>query len=121
MTITTVFADSCMPANWTEADWQEASKVRQLRWRGDRMTLAEAAKAFSEFTDGYNEFNYTLLEKLDAAFPGEIEITPARESSVAVYLHIPDNLKERVEHFVAEHFSADEVDFEDGLLRIWWD
>ena len=130
-----VYADAVIP-NMTEAQWTEAGKQRQLNWHGERMPLAEAAVLYAKIVEGYNDFKPDAIAKLQAEFPDAgIEVTPARESSVAVYLHIPDEFKERVEAFVREHLSANEVDtvtefswmqpgeaqLKDKTLRVWWD
>lgn len=130
-----VYADAVIP-NMTEAQWTEASKQRQLNWHGERMPLSEAAELYAKIIEGYNDFKPDAIAKLQAEFPDAgIEVTPARESSVAVYLHIPDGLQDRVKAFVLKHLSAAEVDtvtefscLQDGEtklkgkgLRIWWD
>jgi len=112
----------------------EAMKTRQLYWHGERIPLSEAAEAYALISQGYNEFKPNMLAKLLKAFPDGIEVTPAREASVAVYLHLL-TLPRDVKLFVDKHFNADEVDvvdhftcLQDGeveldgeALRIWWD
>ena len=132
-----VYADAVIH-NMTDEDWEKASKLRQLNWHGERMPLAEAAKAYATICDGYNDFKPNVLAKLLAAFPNDgIEVTPARESSVAVYLHIPKGgtVPARVKVFILKRFDAKEVDIVDRFtclqdgeaeldgeaLRIWWD
>jgi len=62
---------------------------------------------------------------LQKAFPDcGIEVTPAREYSVAIYLHVPDKngLRQRVENFVHDKFQADSISWQrDGALYVWWD
>lgn len=121
----TVYADAVF-ANMTDADWPVVSRKRRLTWRSaQRLSLADAARCYGQMVGSYNEFRPSLLSDLLKAFPNEgIEVTPAREYSVAVYLHIPDagDLRSRVESFAREHFLADEVDWEEpGTLRCWWD
>ena len=130
-----VYADAVIH-DMTDEQWTEASKQRQLDWHGERMPLAEAAELYSKICDGYNEFKPDMLAKLQAEFSDAgIEVTPARESSVAVYLYIPDEFKDRVKAFILKRLSADEVDtvtrftcLQDGeaelvgeALRVWWD
>ena len=131
-----VYADAVCDGMPTEDDY----KLRSLHWHGPRVSLAEAAELYAEI-DSYNEFRHDMIAKLAAQFPHDgIEATPAREYSVAVYLHFPtsfvtDVLKRDVRRFVEENFKADEIDtvtkfscLQDGedelngeALRIWWD
>lgn len=103
--------------------FEETADLRSLRWRGERTTLADAAKMFAEIRFGYNEFSPNMLAGLLAAFPEGIEATPAREYSVAVYLHpLTPDIREELKAFVLSHFHADEVDWEtETSLRVWWD
>ena len=75
--------------------------------------------------EGYNEFQPYMIVHLGAVFADcDIEVTPAREFSVAVYLHVPNKpgLRRRVEAFVQTNFRADVVAWQDdGTLRVWWD
>lgn len=114
----------------------EVYKRRSLHWHGQRVSLADAVEAFALIEDGYNAFNSETLAKLQAEFPDAgIQVTPAREGSVAVYLYIPDGLKDRVKAFILEFLSADEVaivtqfsclqpgepELVGEALRVWWD
>ena len=113
-------------------------KKRSLHWHGERVSLADAVEAFALIEDGYNEFNSETLAKLQTEFPDAgIEVTPAREGSVAVYLHIPagKTLTDRVKAWIKRNLRADEIDIvtkfsclQDGeaelvgeALRVWWD
>ncbi|KKL03904.1 hypothetical protein LCGC14_2621470 [marine sediment metagenome] len=113
-------------------------KTRSLYWHGPRIPLAEAAELYAQIEDGYNEFEHDAIARLAAEFPDAgIEVTPAREGSVAIYLHIPadSTVMERVWAFCSEKLAADEIDvvtkftcLQDGetelegeALRIWWD
>ena len=125
----TVYADAVAPC-LTEAVWEEAAQKRTLKWRSERrIPLRDAATCYAQIVDGYNEFQPNMIADLHAAFTDcGIEATPAREYSVAVYLHIPvldveeQPLRKRVERFVRKHFEADEVKWQsDESLRIWWD
>ena len=121
----TVYADAVAPC-LTEAVWQEVSARRRLEWRGDRrIPLQDAAVCYAQILHGYNAFQSDMIANLDAVFADcGIEVTLAREFSVAVYLHVPDKpgLRERVEKFVQDNFQADVVSWQDGgTLRVWWD
>ena len=120
-----VYADAVAPC-LTEAAWEEAAKKRTLEWRSERrIPLRDAAVCYAQIVDGYNEFQAQMIADLHTAFADcGIEATPAREYSVAVYLHVPDKpgLRKRVERFVRANFQADEVSWQDsGTLRVWWD
>ncbi len=121
----TVYADAVVEC-LTEAAWQEASQKRTLKWRSDRrIPLQDAAVCYAAIVEGYNEFQPSMIADLYAAFADcGIEVTPAREYSVAVYLHVPDKpgLRKRVEEFVRANFQADVVSWQDGgTLHVWWD
>lgn len=124
-----VYADAVVEC-LTDAIWQHLVKKRQLEWRSERrIPLQDAAVCYAQIMHGYNAFQPTMIGDLQIAFPDAgIEVTPAREYSVVVYLHIPvldmeeQSLRKRVERFVRKHFEADEVKWQrDESLRIWWD
>lgn len=127
-----VYADVVEPT----LPYAEAYNRRSIYWHGERVSLDDAFAAFALLKEGYNDFDSEVLMELIAAFPDAgIEVTPAREGSVAVYLHIPNKFKARVKAFVLVHFLADEVGIvtnfsclQDGetelvgeALRVWWD
>ena len=132
------YADAVIP-DMTREQFEMASEERQLDWRGERMSLANAAKLYAKIRDGYNDFEPNMLAMLQGGFPhAGIEVTPAREGSVAVYLHIPKctatDMRYMIRQYVEQHFKATEVDVvtefpclegETELvgeaLRIWWD
>ena len=119
------YADAVIPI-MTDAQWQEAARIRQLEWKSPRrLSLADAVTCYDQMASSYNEFHPGVLRDLNAAFGNDgIQVTPAREMSVAVYLHIPDagDLRSRVETFAREHFIADDVAWtKPGTLRCWWD
>ena len=121
----TVYADAVVEC-LTEAVWQEVAARRQLEWRSERrIPLQDAAVCYAQILHGYNEFQPHMIADLHAAFADcGIEATPAREYSVGVYLHVPDNpgLRKRVEGFVRASFQADLVSWQDsGTLHVWWD
>lgn len=124
-----VYADAVK--NHTDKEGEK----RQLHWHGPKVSLAEAAKLYALIEDGYNNFEPDMLAKLLAEFPdGGIEVTPAREGSPVVYLHIPDRSADP-RPFIRVFFNADEVDIVDHFtclqegetelvgkaLRVWWD
>ena len=120
-----VYADAVVEC-LTEAVWQDVVTRRQLEWRSEcRIPLRDAAACYAQIVHGYNEFQPQMIADLHTAFADcGIEATPAREYSVAVYLHVPDKpgLRKRVERFVRANFQADEVSWQDsGTLRVWWD
>lgn len=124
-----VYADAVVEC-LTEAAWEEAAQKRTLEWKSDRrIPLEDAAACYAQIVDGYNAFQPHMIADLNAKFADcGIEVTPAREYSVAVYVHIPvldmedRPLRKRVERFVRRHFEADAVMWQsDGSLRIWWD
>lgn len=118
------YADA-LPECQTETQWAQASRIRRLMWRSKRrVSLANAARLYGQLGT-YNAFRPEMVSDLYAAFPDDgIQVTPAREYSVAVYLHVPaaGNLRSQVERFVRTHFEADEVHWEsEDTLRVWWD
>ncbi len=131
-----VYADAVI-RDMTDEQCKVAVKERQLHWHGERITLAEAAEIYATICQGYNEFKPNMLKRLLVVCPDVgIEVTPAREGSVAVYLHIPTGRQQKsVEAWVKKMLNADEVDvvdhftcLQDGeeeldgeALRIWWD
>lgn len=114
-------------------------ETEKMVWRSPlRLSLAEAIKCYGQMKETYNEFKPALLRRLLKAFPNHgIEVTPAREYSVAVYLHIPDveGLRARVREWIEKNWGADEVHWmaptsatglvfahsEGKTLRCWWD
>ena len=121
----TTYAD-CMTPDVTDEQWDQVSKIRKLEWKADRpISLADAAKCYGQMAINYNEFRANMIQRLHKAFPDAgILATPAREMSVALYLHIPDapGLRQAVEAFVSRGFKADTIEWEeDGTLYCWWD
>lgn len=125
-----VYADCIIDPD--DPDMGKAMRGRTLQWRGDRISLPDAAWWYSQLPEceGYNP---SVLPGLLAEFPftaddpGErfIEVTPAREYSTCMYLHVADEMRDKVEAFVRENFGADEVNWQrvcgSDTLRIWWD
>ena len=121
----TVYADAVVECLTNEA-WEEAAQERTLKWQSERrIPLQDAAVCYAQIVESYNEFQPSMIANLDAVFADcGIEVTPARELSVAVYLHVPDKpgLRKRVEGFVRANFQADLVSWQDsGTLHVWWD
>jgi hypothetical protein len=121
----TTYAD-CMVRRLTPAVWRRVAQKRRLQWKSDiRLSLPDAALCYGQMKTNYNLFEPRFIADLAEAFPdADITVTPAREYSVAVYLHVPDvaDLRQRVEQFVNERFSADEVLWQTPeTLLCWWD
>lgn len=121
----TTYADATLP-NMSDAQWQVAASKRRLTWKSPhRLSLSDAVKCYGQIAVNYNEFHAGLIRAFHCAFRDDgIQVTPAREMSVAIYLHVPNagDLRSRVESFCRERFNADDVDWtEDGTLRCWWD
>lgn len=119
------YAD-CMTQELTDEVWEQVSRVRKLEWKADQpISLADAVKCYGQMATSYNEFKPGVLKSLQKAFPDAgITVTPSREFSVAVYLHIPDapGLRQEVEAFITRRFRADTIEWEeDGTLHVWWD
>lgn len=119
------YADAVTAWNSHE-EWEALAQRRRLTWMAPRrIPLSEAARCYAQIVGGYNAFRPNMIPQLSAKFPSDrIEVTPAREYSVAVYLHVPDDrgLRDRVETFVNNRFDADVVSWVDeSTLRIWWD
>ncbi len=122
-----VYADALIDLDLPDDEVEVAQKIahpkRKLQWKGTRMPLDQAAELYALMKWGYNNFEPDMLDKLWQAYPdGGIEVTPARESSPAVYLHVPIGQRRQVRVFVEKHFHAGEVDWEQAdTLRVWWD
>ena len=130
MTITAkfrkVYADAVISPDLPLLQWDAAQKVaqakRELKWKGDFIPLADAAKLYSMIEGGYNEFTPDMFANLDKAFPNAgIEVAPAREGSVAAYLTIPVASRTEVESYIEEHWNPDESEWNGETLRVWWD
>ena len=114
-----------MPMRWSSASPTRHGKRLPRRKSERRIPLQDAAVCYAQIVDGYNEFRPHMIVDLNAKFADcGIEVTPAREYSVGVYLHVPDKagLRKRVEGFVQANFQADLVKWQDdGTLHVWWD
>ncbi len=120
----TTYADALDP-EMSHDEWTRASQKRRLVWRHSRRVPLElAARLYGELST-YNEFRPSMIEALHRAFAGDgITVTPGRDYSVVIYLHVPDRaaLRERVEGFVRSRLRPDEISWEkDETLRVWWD
>jgi len=110
---------------------------RNLNWMGSvYMTPAEWTESAELFVPGYNEFDAMQVGNWLATFPG-IQVLPARESSVALYVKGDGKtLQAMAESARArDGAKADEVSFESeaggtsmsaeyeegNVLRLWWD
>ena len=121
----TVYADAVVEC-LTEAAWQEAARKRTLEWRSERrIPLQDAAICYAQIVDGYNAFRPSMISDLHKSFADVgIEVTPVREYSVGIYLHVPNKpgLRKRVERFVKANFEADLVSWKESeTLHVWWD
>jgi hypothetical protein len=119
------YAD-CMQAELTNEEWEKVAQIRQLEWKADApLSLADAARCYGQMATSYNEFRPGMIKSLHKQFPDAgIQVTAAREYSVAAYLHVPDapGLRQKVEAFVLRRFKADSVEWQaDSSLRCWWD
>ena len=120
-----VYADAVN--EWqTPDEWKALDARRCLKWRAARrIPLANASWLYSLMSHGYNLYQPHMIPHLWSAFHGDkIEVTPVREYSVGILLHVPDRpgLRQRVEAFAIQHFEADVVEWnDDGTLHIWWD
>jgi len=94
-----------------------ADNQRNLDWRHDEwLTLPEAVSAIRAIGQ-YNLFRpESVLVTLGYCVPKAL-IQPAREGSVALYLKCAE---EEAQALKGE-LSADEFDYTDGVLRLWWD
>ena len=121
----TAYADAVVEC-LTHETFEEASRIRQLQWKAPRrISLKDAADCYASILHGYNEFQPSMIADLHSEFSDcGIEVTPVREYSVGVYLHVPDKpgLRKRVEKHVQANFQADLVKWQDsGTLHVWWD
>ena len=122
-TMTTIdkFQEVYADAQGDDRTFEENEKIRSLTWYGERAPLADVAPMYATIRPGYNEFDPSMIPHLLAEFPEGIDATPAREGSVAIYLHPTPDLAKKLETFVQEHLKADEVDWDETTLRVWWD
>ena len=119
------YADATSPDE-SEAARRGALLKRRMEWRAERqISLSQAKRCYAQIHYSYNEFRPAMIAALCRAFSGDgITVTAAREFSVAIYLHVPDQrgLRTRVEDFVRSVLQADAVAWtEPGTLRVWWD
>lgn len=132
-----VYADAV--TEYSQSNSDANMRKRELQWTHDqRVPLQEAADAYAQIMEGYNEFRPNMIADLLAEVQTAMDLSPdcaitatvARAYSVCIYLHVPDKqgLRKRVEAFVRAYFNADEIDWKDadskddpGTLRVWWD
>jgi len=88
--------------------------IRQLEFKASEAVPPDEAEMIARcaIPDGYNAFRPHLLGK----FPPDCQITFAREYSVCLYV-TPGDLPLPTDCAL----GCDEYDFEDGILRVWWD
>lgn len=117
------YADCLEKCNVDGDEYQKSLSIRRLDWKSNtKITLEEAVKCYQVIDDGYNDFSVKLLEDLAEKFSNKgIMVTCAREGSVCIYLHIPEQIKHEVEVYCLRNMDASEVDWENDALRVWWD
>lgn len=72
--------------------------------------------------DTYNEFKAERVAKWLTKWSGEIEVQPAREYSVALYIKGPADVLAAMQKAAKRGTKADDFDLQaDGTLRLWWD
>ena len=120
----TTYADALEP-EMTNEQWDRASRRRRLVWRHPRQVSLGLAARLYGILAVYNEFRPGMIKALQMAFARDgITVTPGRDYSVVIFLHVPNRaaLRERVEGFVRDNLNTDELSWEkDGELRLWWD
>lgn len=106
------YADCGIMEESSDEAWGEFEKRRNLNYRASQAVDKQTAKALLEkAVVGYNGFTPDLLDHL----PDDCEVTIAREGSVCLYVK-GDNLP--VDDLTS---IADECNFKNGELRLWWD
>lgn len=109
-------------------DVEFVQQFKKMHARGRPMSVADWTETMKQalvanYPDGdltYNEFDLRKVSKALQAVPG-VEVAPAREYSVAVYVTGPQDALNKV-FKLGKRLRADEVDFqEDGSVRLWWD
>jgi len=107
-----------------------------MRWHAKKFyNIGEAIKAIILSIDAWNRFSTKeLADTLMTAISGDVEICPAKEYSVAMYMKGNDEIIEKIENIL----KPDEFDFVDdkyvsvnaslkipahliGSYRFWWD
>ena len=85
-----VYADAVNEWNSPE-EWEALAVRRSLEWKAcRRIPLANASWCYSLISE-YNEYRAHMIPHLWAMFHSDkIEVTPVREYSVGIYLHVPD-------------------------------
>ena len=96
--------------------------VRSLQWRSSKwMKPAEWAEQMKTICPEYNAFHAGKVGAFLSRFNG-VELQPAREYSVCVYLKGDSAELSQIETQAKRAMHASEVDMqEDGTLRLWWD
>lgn len=96
--------------------------ARNLEWRCSRwMSPGECGAQFAAICPEYNQFHASKVCAWLSQFPG-VEVQPAREHSVTLYLKGKPEELAQIEHQARGLIHADEVDMQmDGTLRLWWD
>lgn len=115
------FAKNMMAkGQWTRSidEWQ-ATMVAALQ---ANLQVSDMPKSdIDPKDDTYNEFKAATVAKWLKKWAGKIEVQPAREYSVALYIKGDAEVLKDMED-TAARVKADEIAIQsDGTLRLWWD
>jgi hypothetical protein len=98
-------------ANTRSLQWRSAKWMKPAEWAGQMKTVCPE----------YNGFHAGKVGSWLSRFGG-VEVQPAREYSVCVYLKGDPKELATIERQAKQAIHADEVDMQqDGTLRLWWD
>jgi hypothetical protein len=104
-----------------DLDEDVANEQRMLDWRSTEwLSVQDAVMKFRAYCPEYNEFTAERLKALNT-LGKDVQVQPARENSVCVYLKGNDVSYASVDG-IAQLLFCDEVGEEpDGTIRVWWD
>ena len=112
-------------AELLEKDWfnSVAVELRDLKYRSSKwMPPAEYIAQMKVICPGYNEFTVRRLAKLILAPEAAgIQLQPAREYSVCIYIKGPPEALTWLQANAQPIALADEVHLQGDELRLWWD
>ena len=98
--------------------------IRNLKWRSSQwMSPQDWIAQMKVVCPSYNEFKPSRVAKLllDPNAKG-IEVQPAREGSVCVYIKGEPEILDWIKVYSDTIAKADEAHIQgDGTLRLWWD
>lgn len=118
MDLASTYADA-----WSdELVGQLGKRTRALQWRSTKwIKPSEWAEQMTAICPTYNRFSAAKVGVWLAQF-SNIEVQPAREYSVCLYLKGSPETLATILKQAPEAVFADEADMEkDGTLRLWWD